>query len=107
MSQSPDAQPRERGMHDHGESERSAAAPYDQFAAAYAADTEANAFNALYERPAMLALLGDVGGKRVLDAGCGASAGSRAPCASGSSTRSGCAPGTRSGPPWSARSGWT
>jgi SAM-dependent methyltransferase len=47
---------------------------YDQFAAAYAADNEANAFNALYERPAMLALLGDVRGKRVLDAGCGAGA---------------------------------
>jgi SAM-dependent methyltransferase len=45
---------------------------YDQFAAAYAADNETNAFNALYERPAMLALLGDVRGKRVLDAGCGA-----------------------------------
>jgi SAM-dependent methyltransferase len=47
---------------------------YDQFAAAYSADNEANAFNALYERPAMLALLGDVRGKRVLDAGCGAGA---------------------------------
>jgi len=55
--------------------ERSApAATYDQFAAAYAADNETNAFNALYERPAMLALLGEVGGKRVLDAGCGAGA---------------------------------
>lgn len=47
---------------------------YDAFAAAYAADNEVNAFNALYERPAMLALLGDVAGKRVLDAGCGAGA---------------------------------
>jgi SAM-dependent methyltransferase len=47
-------------------------ASYDQFAAAYAADNEANAYNALYERPAMLALLGEIGGKRVLDAGCGA-----------------------------------
>jgi SAM-dependent methyltransferase len=47
---------------------------YDQFAAAYAADNESNAFNALYERPAMLSLLGDVGGRRVLDAGCGAGA---------------------------------
>jgi ubiquinone/menaquinone biosynthesis C-methylase UbiE len=47
---------------------------YDQFAAAYAADNESNAFNALYERPAMLALLGDMRGKRVLDVGCGAGA---------------------------------
>jgi 2-polyprenyl-3-methyl-5-hydroxy-6-metoxy-1,4-benzoquinol methylase len=45
---------------------------YDQFAEAYAADNEANAFNALYERPAMLALLGELHGKQVLDAGCGA-----------------------------------
>lgn len=50
------------------------AATYDQFAAAYAADNESNAFNGLYERPAMLSLLGDVRGKRVLDAGCGAGA---------------------------------
>jgi SAM-dependent methyltransferase len=49
-------------------------ADYDAFAAAYAADNEANAFNALYERPAMLALLGEIDGKRVLDAGCGAGA---------------------------------
>src|SRR5262245_57582921 len=47
---------------------------YDQFAAAYAADNESNAFNALYERPAMLALLGDMRGKRVLDVGCGSGA---------------------------------
>jgi ubiquinone/menaquinone biosynthesis C-methylase UbiE len=47
---------------------------YDQFATPYAADNEANATNALYERPAMLALLGDLRGKRVLDAGCGAAA---------------------------------
>src|SRR5262245_1697372 len=47
---------------------------YDELAAAYAADNEANAFNALYERPAMLSLIGDVRGQRVLDAGCGAGA---------------------------------
>src|SRR5215470_14504415 len=47
---------------------------YDQFAAAYAADNESNAFNALYERPSMLALVGDVRGKRVLDVGCGSGA---------------------------------
>lgn len=51
--------------------EQGVEASYDQFAAAYAADNEANAFNGLYERPAMLALLGDVSGRRVLDAGCG------------------------------------
>jgi ubiquinone/menaquinone biosynthesis C-methylase UbiE len=47
---------------------------YDQFAEAYAADNETNATNALYERPAMLALIGELKGKRVLDAGCGAGA---------------------------------
>jgi ubiquinone/menaquinone biosynthesis C-methylase UbiE len=47
---------------------------YDQFAEAYAADNEGNATNALYERPAMLALIGELNGKRVLDAGCGAGA---------------------------------
>jgi len=43
---------------------------YDEaFAAAYAAENEGNAWNALYERPASLALLGDVlvpGGRLVL-----------------------------------------
>ncbi|RCV49199.1 class I SAM-dependent methyltransferase [Marinitenerispora sediminis] len=45
---------------------------YDGFAEAYAAETEANLMNAYYERPAMLALAGDVTGRRILDAGCGA-----------------------------------
>ncbi|GAA3118607.1 class I SAM-dependent methyltransferase [Streptomyces rameus] len=44
---------------------------YDSFAEAYAADTENNLVNAYYARPAMLALAGDVAGRRVLDAGCG------------------------------------
>jgi SAM-dependent methyltransferase len=44
---------------------------YEAFAAAYARDNESNVWNALYERPAALALLGDVAGLRVLDAGCG------------------------------------
>lgn len=44
---------------------------YDGFAKAYADDNESNLFNAYYERPAMLALAGDVDGYRVLDAGCG------------------------------------
>ncbi|KES07115.1 methyltransferase [Streptomyces toyocaensis] len=45
---------------------------YDNFAEAYAAETENNPVNAYYARPAMLALAGDVAGRRVLDAGCGA-----------------------------------
>lgn len=44
---------------------------YDSFAEAYAAENENNLVNAYYERPAMLALAGDVAGRRVLDAGCG------------------------------------
>ncbi len=47
---------------------------YDAFAAAYQADNESNAWNAHYERPAILALAGDVAGLRVLDAGCGGGA---------------------------------
>jgi SAM-dependent methyltransferase len=45
---------------------------YDSFAEAYAASSEDNLVNAHYERPAMLALAGDVAGRRILDAGCGA-----------------------------------
>ncbi|GAA2197855.1 class I SAM-dependent methyltransferase [Streptomyces bangladeshensis] len=44
---------------------------YDRFAEAYSADTENNLVNAYYARPAMLALAGDVTGRRILDAGCG------------------------------------
>jgi len=44
---------------------------YDSFAEAYAASNENNLINAYYERPAMLALAGDVAGRRILDAGCG------------------------------------
>ncbi|MEV1176515.1 class I SAM-dependent methyltransferase [Nonomuraea sp. NPDC049784] len=45
---------------------------YDSFAEAYSAENENNIMNAYYERPAMLALAGDVAGRRILDAGCGA-----------------------------------
>jgi SAM-dependent methyltransferase len=45
---------------------------YDGIAEAYSAENEANLVNAYYERPAMLALAGDVAGRRILDAGCGA-----------------------------------
>ncbi|GAA3168608.1 class I SAM-dependent methyltransferase [Streptomyces virens] len=44
---------------------------YDSFAEAYAAETENGLVNAYYERPAMLALAGEVAGRRILDAGCG------------------------------------
>lgn len=44
---------------------------YDSFAEAYTTETEANLINASYERPTILALAGDVTGRRVLDAGCG------------------------------------
>jgi ubiquinone/menaquinone biosynthesis C-methylase UbiE len=44
---------------------------YDGFARSYAHNNESNPFNALYERPAILSLAGDVRGVRVLDAGCG------------------------------------
>lgn len=47
---------------------------YDAFAAAYDADNENNAWNAFYERPAVLSLVGEVAGLRVLDAGCGSGA---------------------------------
>lgn len=48
-----------------------AAAVYDEIAEAYSAKTKTAPFNALYERPAMMRLIGDVSGKHVFDAGCG------------------------------------
>ncbi len=47
---------------------------YDEAARDYALHNEANSFNAGYERPAVLAMVGEVMGKRILDAGCGAGA---------------------------------
>ncbi|WP_405856407.1 methyltransferase domain-containing protein [Streptomyces sp. NBC_00090] len=44
---------------------------YDSIAEAYSADNEHNLVNAYYARPAMMALAGDVAGRRILDAGCG------------------------------------
>ena len=44
---------------------------YDEFAKSYSAENEASLLNAFYERPAMIALAGDVAGRRILDAGCG------------------------------------
>lgn len=44
---------------------------YEERAEEYASGSDANAWNALYERPATTALLPPVAGKRVLDAGCG------------------------------------
>jgi SAM-dependent methyltransferase len=44
---------------------------YDTIASRYAAGIDERPWNTLYERPATLALLPDIGGKDVLDAGCG------------------------------------
>lgn len=44
---------------------------YDQWAEAYARANAEGFFNAWYEKPAMLDLLGEVSGHRILDAGCG------------------------------------
>ncbi|ANZ39175.1 methyltransferase [Lentzea guizhouensis] len=45
---------------------------YDTLAKAYSESNETDIQNAYYERPAMLALAGDVTGRKILDAGCGA-----------------------------------
>ena len=47
------------------------ATDYDTIASRYAAGVDERPWNALYERPATLALLPDVSGKDILDAGCG------------------------------------
>ena len=46
-------------------------AQYDSFATQYEEHAAAAPYNALYDRPATLRLVGDVTGKRVLDAACG------------------------------------
>lgn len=47
---------------------------YDQFAADYVTENDSSLLNNFYERPATLKLIGDVSGRRVLDAGCGSGA---------------------------------
>lgn len=44
---------------------------YDGFAESFAAHAEQSAYNAHYDRPAVLGLLGDIAGRRILDVGCG------------------------------------
>jgi hypothetical protein len=44
---------------------------FDAFAEEYSRHAEVSPYNALYDRPAILAMLGDVRSQRVLDAGCG------------------------------------
>ncbi|MDT0341209.1 class I SAM-dependent methyltransferase [Streptomyces litchfieldiae] len=51
--------------------DRDQANDYDNFAEMFSAESDTSLVNAYYERPAMLALAGDVTGRRILDAGCG------------------------------------
>ncbi|MGH2366244.1 MAG: class I SAM-dependent methyltransferase [Chloroflexota bacterium] len=44
---------------------------YDAIADGYSADNAGSAFNAFYERPATISLLGQVHGQSVLEVGCG------------------------------------
>ena len=50
---------------------------YDAMGASYAAHNSAGSYNAYYERPATIGLLGEVSGRRVLEVGCGARPASR------------------------------
>ena len=58
--------------HSSGPAGQTVANDYDSFAEAYAAETESNLINGYYVRPAILDLVGDVAGRRILDVGCGA-----------------------------------
>jgi GrpB-like predicted nucleotidyltransferase (UPF0157 family)/SAM-dependent methyltransferase len=51
---------------------RARAEQYDDYSEAYASHAEKSVTNALYDRPAIVDLAGDVEGKRVLDVGCAA-----------------------------------
>ncbi|MGH3449503.1 MAG: class I SAM-dependent methyltransferase, partial [Haloechinothrix sp.] len=44
---------------------------FEEFAEDFELHAAENAYNALYDRPAVMELIGEVGGQRVLDAGCG------------------------------------
>ncbi|EFL19851.1 class I SAM-dependent methyltransferase [Streptomyces sp. C] len=46
-------------------------APYDGFAETFAREAAVSAYNAHYDRPTVLDLIGDVNGLDILDAGCG------------------------------------
>ncbi|MGW6412894.1 hypothetical protein ACWF95_37960 [Streptomyces vinaceus] len=46
-------------------------APYDGFADTFAREAADSPYNALYDRPTVLELLGDVRGQYILDADCG------------------------------------
>ncbi|MFG2836069.1 class I SAM-dependent methyltransferase [Streptomyces zaomyceticus] len=46
-------------------------APYDGFAESFAREAAVSAYNARYDRPTVLGLIGDVNGLDILDAGCG------------------------------------
>ena len=55
-----------------GLTDRAPTTDYDGFAEAYAAENESSLINGYYTRPAILELAGEVAGRRILDAGCGA-----------------------------------
>jgi SAM-dependent methyltransferase len=48
------------------------ASQYDAMGASYSARNSVGSYNAYYNRPATIGLLGEVSGRRVLEAGCGA-----------------------------------
>ena len=58
--------------HPAGSAGEAAVNDYDRFAEAYNTETEANLINGYYMRPAIVNLAGDVTGRRILEAGCGA-----------------------------------